>query len=82
MKTTRELISDELRAIRAKNKMSIENVADIAGINKDTLCRYENNQVSMQIDILEKILIAYNEDFDIFFKKIYANKQKKQKTII
>ncbi len=80
MKSTRELISDELRSIRAKNKMSIETVAEIAGINKDTLCRYENNQVSMQIDILEKILMAYNEDFDIFFKKIYANKQNFQET--
>lgn len=75
MKSTRELISDELRSIRAKNKMSLETVAEIARISKDTLCRYENNQVSMQIDILEKILMAYNEDFDIFFKKIYANKQ-------
>ena len=75
LKSTRELISDELRSIRAKNKMSLETVAEIAGISKDTLCRYENNQVSMQIDILEKILMAYNEDFDIFFKKIYANKQ-------
>lgn len=80
MKSTRELISDELRSIRAKNKMSLETVAEIAGISKDTLCRYENNQVSMQIDILEKILAVYNEDFDIFFKKIYANKQNFQET--
>ena len=76
MKNTRELIADELRSIRAKEKMSIEIVAEKAGISKDTLCRYENNQVSMQIDILEKILLVYNEDFDIFFRKIYANKQK------
>lgn len=81
MKNTRELISDELRSIRAKNKMSIENAAELAGISKDTLWRYENNQVSMQIDILEKILVAYNEDFDIFFKKIYANKQNIQEII-
>lgn len=80
MKSTRELISDELRSIRAKNKMSLETVAEIAGISKDTLCRYENNQVSMQIDILEKILAVYNEDFDIFFKKIYANKHNFQET--
>lgn len=80
LKSTRELISDELRSIRAKNKMSLETVAEIAGISKDTLCRYENNQVSMQIDILEKILAVYNEDFDIFFKKIYANKQNFQET--
>lgn len=56
MKNTRELIAEELRSLRAKSKLSLEKVSDLAGINKDTLCRYENNQVSMIIDTLEKIL--------------------------
>lgn len=77
MKNTRELIAEELRSLRAKSKLSLEKVSDLAGINKDTLCRYENNQVSMIIDTLEKILKVYDEDFDIFFTRIYANKHKK-----
>ena len=76
MKNTRELIAEELRSLRAKSKLSLEKVSDLAGINKDTLCRYENNQVSMIIDTLEKILKVYDEDFDIFFTRIYANKHK------
>lgn len=79
MRNTRELISEELRAIRAKKQLSLEVVAEKAEVNKDTISRYENNQVSMQIDILEKLLNAYGEDFNIFFKKIYANKQNNKK---
>lgn len=75
MKTTRQLIAEELRSIRAKKDLSIEMVAQKSKVNKDTISRYENNLVSMQIDTLEKILNVYEEDFDIFFKKIYANKQ-------
>ena len=76
MKTTRELISDELRSIRALNKLSIETVANKCNVNKDTISRYENNSVSMQIDILEKLLNFYGVDFDIFFTNIYAKKHK------
>lgn len=75
MKTTRQLIAEELRSIRAKKDLSIEMVAQKSKVNKDTISRYENNLVSMQIDTLEKILNVYEEDFDIFFKRIYVNKQ-------
>ena len=78
MKNTRELIAEELRGLRAKSKLSLENVAEKANVNKDTISRYENNQVSMQIDNLEKILDVYDEKFDIFFTRIYANKQNNQ----
>ena len=76
MKTTRELISEELRSIRAAKKISIENVAIKSNVNKDTISRYENNSVSMQIDTLEKLLKFYEIDFDIFFTNIYAKKHK------
>ena len=68
MKSTRELIADELRSIRAKKKYSIETVASISGVNKDTISRYENNLVSMQIDNLEKLLECYGIKFDIFLQ--------------
>ena len=74
MKTTRELIADELRGIRAKQDLSIEIVAEKSKVNKDTISRYENNSVSMNIDIIEKLLKTYNVGFDIFFTNIYANK--------
>lgn len=76
MKSTRELIADELRSIRAKKNLSIEKVAEKSNINKDTISRYENNSVAMNIDYIEKLLNAYDVSFDIFFTNIYANKHK------
>lgn len=77
MKSTRELIADELRSLRALKKASIETVAKESNVNKDTISRYENNLTSMQIDILEKLLNYYNVSFDIFFTNIYAKKHNK-----
>lgn len=74
MKTTRELIADELRSIRARKNVSIEEVAKQTQVNKDTISRYENNLVSMQIDKLEQLLNYYDVKFDIFFENIYAKK--------
>lgn len=75
----RELIANKLRSIRADLKYTIEYVANKSNVSKDTICRYENNQVSMQIDILERLIYFYGYDFAIFFKEIYANKQKVKK---
>lgn len=77
MKSTRELIADELRSIRAKKNLSIEKVAEKSNINKDTISRYENNSVAMNIEYIEKLLNAYDINFDIFFTNIYANKHNK-----
>ena len=77
MKSTRDLIAEELRSIRAIKKVSIEKVAEESQVNKDTISRYENNLTSMQIDILEKLLTYYKIDFDIFFTNIYAKKHNK-----
>lgn len=74
MKSTRELIADQLRSIRAKKDLTIGEVAKETGINKDTISRYENNLSSMQIEMLEKLLLFYKVDFDNFFTNIYANK--------
>lgn len=77
MKSTRELIANELRSIRAKKDESLETVALGSNVNKDTISRYENNSVCMNIDILEKLLVYYDIDFAIFFTNIYANKHNK-----
>ena len=75
MKTTRELIAEELRGIRAKQKYNRDQISIATGISADTISRYENNEVSMNIETLDKLLNFYGIDFDIFFINIYANKQ-------
>lgn len=74
-KRVRELVANKLRSIRADLDYTIDYVANNTNISKDTISRYENNQNSMQIDLLEKMLEFYGYDFNIFFKEIYANKQ-------
>ena len=51
----KENVAGELRALRAKHKYSQKDVADKANIDIMTITRYENNSVSMQLDMLEKI---------------------------
>lgn len=64
--------SMELRKLRSALKLTQSRVAESVGINKDTLCRYENSNSIMSLDILEKILNYYNVSFDIFFKNYNA----------
>ncbi len=65
-----------LRGLRAEKKMTLEEVANKTGINKDTISRYENNNTSMQLYILDKLIDCYDERLDIFFKNIYDKMQK------
>lgn len=78
-KRARDIVADNLRAIRAERNYNIDYVAEKSGVNKDTISRYENANVSQQVDILEKILNVYDVNFSIFFNTIYANKQNDKK---
>ncbi len=71
-------IANELRSLRAKNNITLEELSKQCNISKDAICRYENSTVSINVDNLEKILNYYNIDFCIFFNQIYANKHNKQ----
>ena len=67
--------ASKLRGLRAEKKLTIEEVAEKTGINKDTICRYENSNVSMQLWILDKLVSCYDMSLDIFFKNIYDKMQ-------
>ena len=74
----KEQVASELRSLRAISKLSQKEVADKANIDIMTVTRYENNSVSMQLDMIEKILTAYNIDIANFFASISANMQSKE----
>lgn len=67
--------ASKLRGLRAEKGLTMEEVAKITSINKDTISRYENSNVSMQLWILDKLVTAYGSSLDIFFKDIYDKKQ-------
>lgn len=74
----RYLIAAELRSLHGRGNFTLEEISNGSNVNKDTISRYENGTVSQQVDILEKILDFYQVSFPIFFKNIYANKQKQK----
>lgn len=73
-----KLAASKLRGLRAEKGYKLEEVASNTSINKDTICRYENSNVSMQLWILDKLVTFYGISLDIFFKEIYDKMQKKE----
>lgn len=74
----KEQVASELRSLRAKFNYKQKDVANKAKIDVMTLARYENNSVSMQLDMIEKIITVYDLTLDIFFDNISANMHKKE----
>lgn len=67
--------ASKLRGLRAERNLTLEEVAEKTGINKDTISRYENSNVSMQLWILDRLVNCYDTSLDIFFKNIYDKMQ-------
>lgn len=65
-----EAIGKELRIIRIRKKLELENVAEDLKINQETLRRYETATTGLSIEKLESLLNYYNIDSTIFFKNV------------
>ena len=65
----------ELADIRRSKDISIIKVAEDTDINKDTICKYENNNSSMKIYIVYELLKYYKVDILYFFTKVYDRMQ-------
>ena len=55
-----ERIGNRIRFIRIKNKISQEELADICGINKGTLCKLENGERDPSIPTVYKLARGLN----------------------
>lgn len=65
-----EAIGKELKIIRIRKDLSLEEVAEKLKINRETLRRYENNSSGLSIERLEELLNYYNVKKSIFFENI------------
>lgn len=65
-----EAIGKELKIIRIRNSLELEEVAKDLNINRETLRRYENASSGLSIERLEELLNYYKVDKPIFFKSI------------
>ena len=66
-------IGKELKIIRIRNNLKLEEVAEKLQINRETLRRYENNSSGLSVERLEELLEFYNEDKLNFFTNVCAN---------
>lgn len=65
-----EQIGKELKSIRIKKNLTLEQASIITGIHKNTLCIYENNPSVLKLGKLFQILDKYKVSNDIFFSNI------------
>ena len=55
LKDLNKNIADNLRQIRAKNRISQDELAELCGISQQYICKIENEKVNPSIYILFKI---------------------------
>lgn len=70
-----EAIGKELKIVRIRNDLKLEEVADKLEFNRETLRRYENNSSGLSVERLEELLNFYNVDKSNFFANVCANMQ-------
>lgn len=67
-----DIISKKLKGLRAENSMTLDDVAKHLNIHRETLRRYENNPLKMDMDTYVKLLNLYKKDVSIFFEEVYG----------
>ena len=68
-----ESIGKELKIVRIRNDLKLEEVADKLNFNRETLRRYENNASGLSVERLEELLNFYKVDKSNFFASVCAN---------
>lgn len=68
-----EAIGQELKIIRIRKNLSLEEVAKSLNLNAETIRRYENNSAGLSVERLESILNLYNVNMSIFFNAVCEN---------
>ncbi len=68
----REFIGKELKELRLKHNLSLDELAKKLGINKSTMLKYENGTLDITIEKLDIILDYYNIQKDTFYDRLCA----------
>lgn len=78
----KEAIAEELRLLRIRNNLKVEDVAKYFGINKETIYRFESSTKNSKIYIstkkLEMLLNYYKESPEDFLQNVIKNIQRKR----
>lgn len=71
-------ISAKLKGLRAEKGFSLEEMAEKIGVHRETLRKYENNPLTIEIEILLNMLNIYDIETTYFFDLIYGNLPKEK----
>ena len=78
----KEAIAEELRLLRIRNNLKVEDVAKYFGINKETIYRFEsstkNSKTYINTKKLETFLNYYKESPEDFLQNVIKNIQRKR----
>ncbi len=65
-------LSDYIKLMRFKKKMSQDDVAEILKISRNTYGTWENNPITLSLETLVKVFAVFDEDILYFFKSQVA----------
>ena len=63
-------ILQELKLLRIRRNLSLEQVANDFHVTYETMRRYEKGQINITLELLEKFLNYYDVKYDIFFERV------------
>ena len=66
----RAIVKELLTLRTIEHDYTIEKLAELANVNKDTISRYENGS-GCNLDILSKIIDVYGLNLKSFFDRVY-----------
>jgi transcriptional regulator with XRE-family HTH domain len=67
--TLRGIVANNLRRLRAEKKVTQEELADRAGVNRNYPGLLEREQYAASVDVLEKLAVALEVDPMEFFRR-------------
>jgi transcriptional regulator with XRE-family HTH domain len=65
----RAVVARNLRVVRKQKGFTQEELADLAGINRNYVGQIEREEKSPTIDLLERLVVALDVEPEVFFLK-------------
>ncbi|WP_133779644.1 helix-turn-helix domain-containing protein [Pedobacter nutrimenti] len=75
-------ISYRIKEIRKEKQITIQELANSAGVSKGLISQIENNRTIPSLPVLMNIVHSLNLDLTVFFKDIYANNHREKVLIM
>src|SRR5882757_5493356 len=75
-------ISYRIKEIRKEKHITIQELADKAGVSKGLISQIENNRTIPSLPVLMNIVHSLNLDLTVFFKDIYSSNHQEKVFVI